>query len=170
MPYLNNLPPSIKKSLEDAKSAIDIPKLEAFEVYQKFKKAKKPNSIIEGDIPKKFIELLAPELAEPVTIIYNKISSSFQYPRQWVKESQFTIPKVFPPSSEDDLRPISRTFFCSKVYEAFLADWLLPVILPYMDPGQYGMKGSSIVHYLIRFLHFIHSSLDLKKPIFLVDQ
>ena len=26
------------------------------------------------------------------------------------------------------------------------------------------MKGSSIVHYLIRFLHFIHSSLDLKKP------
>ena len=26
------------------------------------------------------------------------------------------------------------------------------------------MKGSSIVHYLLRFLHFIHSSLDLKQP------
>ena len=32
-----------------------------------------------------------------------------------------------------------------------------------MDPGQYGMKGSSIVHYLIKFLHFIHSTLDLRK-------
>ena len=33
-----------------------------------------------------------------------------------------------------------------------------------MDPGQYATKGSSIVHYLIKFLHFIHSSLDLKQP------
>ena len=33
-----------------------------------------------------------------------------------------------------------------------------------MDPGQYGMKGSSIVHYLIKFLHFIHATLDLKQP------
>ena len=33
-----------------------------------------------------------------------------------------------------------------------------------MDPGQYGMKGSSIVHYLINFLHYIHSSLDLRQP------
>ena len=81
-----------------------------------------------------------------------------------MKESQISIPKVFPPTSEDDLRPISRTFFFSKVYEAFIADWLLPFILPFMDPGQYGMKGSSIVHYLIKFLHYIHSSLDLKQP------
>ena len=73
-------------------------------------------------------------------------------------------PKVFPPLSEDNLRPLSKTFFFSKVYEAFLVDWLLPFILPYMDPGQYGMKGSSIVHYLIKFLHYIHSSLDLKQP------
>ena len=82
----------------------------------------------------------------------------------WVKESQVTIPKVFPHNSEDDLRPLSKTFFFSKVYEAFLFDWLLPFILPYMDQGQYGMKGSSIVHYLIRFLHYIHSSLDLNQP------
>ena len=143
---------------------MNIPKLEAYEVFNKMKKAKKPNSVIPGDIPKQVIQLFSPELAEPVSIIYNKISSSFQYPRQWVKESQLAIPKVFPPSSEDDLRPISRTFFFSKVYESFIAEWLLPVILPYMDPGQYGMKGSSIVHYLIRFLHFIHSSLDLRQP------
>ena len=52
----------------------------------------------------------------------------------------------------------------SKVYESFIGKWLLPIIRPYMDPGQYGIKGSSIVHYLIKFLHFAHSSLDLKQP------
>ena len=29
-----------------------------------------------------------------------------------------------------------------------------------MDSGQYGIKGSSI----IKLLHFVHSSLDLKQP------
>ena len=161
---LDKLPPNVRQCIGDAKNESNIPKLEAYEVFNKMKKAKKPNSVIPGDIPKQVIQLFSPELAEPVSIIYNKISSSFQYPRQCVKESQLAIPKVFPPSSEDDLRPISRTFFFSKVYEYFIAEWLLPVILPYMDPGQYGMKGSSIVHYLIRFLHFIHSSLDLRQP------
>ena len=33
-----------------------------------------------------------------------------------------------------------------------------------MDSGQYGIKGSKIVHYLIKFLHFIHASLDLTQP------
>ena len=50
------------------------------------------------------------------------------------------------------------------VYESFIGEWILPFISPFMDPGQYGIKGSSIVHYLIKFLHFIHSSLDLKQP------
>ena len=81
-----------------------------------------------------------------------------------MKESQIPIPKVFPPNSEDDLRPVSRTFFFIKVYESFVSEWLLPFIQPFIDPGQYGMKGSSIVHYLIKFLRFVHSSLDLKQP------
>ena len=95
--------------MEAAKDAPDIPKLEAFDVYQKILKAKKPNSVIVGDVPKKILKLFTPELAEPVSRIFNKITFSAEYPRQWVKESQISIPKVFPPTSEDDLRPISRT-------------------------------------------------------------
>ena len=37
-------------------------------------------------------------------------------------------------------------------------------IKPFLDPNQCGMKGSSITHYLIKLLHFIHSTLDLRKP------
>ena len=110
------------------------------------------------------VQLFSTELASPLATIFNRITSSFLYPRQWVRESQIPIPKVFPPKTEDDLRPISKTFFFSKVYESFIGGWLLPIIRPYMDPGQYGIKGSSIVHYLIKFLHFAHSSLDLKQP------
>ena len=33
-----------------------------------------------------------------------------------------------------------------------------------MDPAQCGIKGLSINHYLIRFLHFIQSSLDSQIP------
>ena len=159
-----NLPPNIKNSIHEAKNDPCIPRLEPFQVYHKILKAKKPNSMVQGDVPKRILQLFSPELAEPISTIYNKINTTFEYPRQWVKESQIPIPKVFPPSSEDDLRPISKTFFFSKVYESFIAEWLLPFIRPFLDPGQYGMKGSSIVHYLIKFLHFIHSSLDLSQP------
>ena len=30
--------------------------------------------------------------------------------------------------------------------------------------GQYGLKGLSITHYLIKLLHFVHATLDLKNP------
>ena len=59
---------------------------------------------------------------------------------------------------------ISKTPFLSKVYEAFVAEWLLAVIRPFLDPAQCGLKGLSISHYLIRFTHFIHETLDHKTP------
>ena len=40
----------------------------------------------------------------------------------------------------------------------------MPIIQPYLDPGQCGLSGSSITHYLIKLLDFVHSTLDQKKP------
>ena len=37
---------------------------------------------------------------------------------------------------------------------------MIDVIKPHLDPDQFGMKGSSITHCLIKFLHFIHGSQD----------
>ena len=35
----------------------------------------------------------------------------------------------------------------------------------FLDPGQCeGLKGSSISHYLVRLLHFVHSYLDKNEP------
>ena len=68
------------------------------------------------------------------------------------------------PETLDDLRNIAKTPFISKVYESFIGEWLLPIIKPYLDPGQCGLKGFSITHYLIKLLHFVHVTLDLRKP------
>ena len=68
------------------------------------------------------------------------------------------------PASEDQLRNIAKTAFFSKVYESFVGEWLLGHIKEYLDPNQCGMKGLSTTHYLIKFLHFVHSNLDMKKP------
>ena len=97
-------------------------------------------------------------------MIYNSILKSFEYPRQWVVEHQIPVPKSHPPESEDSLRNIAKTAFLSKVFESFLADWLLPLVEPYLDPCQFGLKGGSITHYLLRLLKFIHEHLDLKSP------
>ena len=89
-------------------------------------------------------------------------------------EYQVPLPKVYPPASEDDLRNIAKTAFFSKCFESFLSDWLLPIVTPYLDPCQFGLKGASISHYLLKLLKFTYEYLDLKNPhavvVALVDQ
>ena len=140
------------------------PQLEEYEVFSKISKAKKPNSIVPGDLPKKLVQEFCVEFSTPVTVIYNSILKTLQYPRQWVVEHQIPIQKVPHPSSEDELRNIAKTAFYSKCFESFLSDWLLPIVGPFLDPCQYGLKGASIIHYLVKLLKFIHEYLDLKNP------
>ena len=134
------------------------------DVYIKIIRAKKPNSSVPGDLPKKIVQQFPDLLAIPTTFLFNSITTSAVYPEQWKTEHQIPLPKVFPPESEDDLRNIAKTPFLSKVYESFIAGWLLPIIQPFLDPGQCGMKGLSITHYLIKLLHFVHSTWDKRQP------
>ena len=117
-----------------------------------------------GDLPKKIIQEFSCELAYPMTIIYNSILQTLEYPRQWVVEYQIPLPKSKNPSSEDELRNIAKTSFFSKQFESFLSGWLLPIVEPFLDPCHYGLKGASINHYLFKLLKFIHEYLDLKNP------
>ena len=134
-------------------------------MYEKLRRSKKPNSTVPGDLPVKLVKALSPELAKPVACIYNQITQSGVYPRQWVVEHQVAIPKVRPPLTEDDTRNIAGTAFLSKQYESFIADWLMPYVEPFIDPGQCGgLKGSSITHYLVKLLNFVHIKLDQKQP------
>ena len=108
-------------------------------------KAKKPNGIVPGDLPKKLVQRCSSVLAEPVKHIFNKITSSAIFPSQWKIEHQNAIPKIYPPGDENDLRNLAKTPFFSKVYESFVGGWLLPIIKPYMDPGQCGLRGPRLL-------------------------
>ena len=50
-------------------------------------------------------------------------------------------------------------------FENILGDWLLPIVDPYLDPGQCGgLKNTSVNHYLVKLLNFIHTAVDQPTP------
>ena len=160
---MSSLPPNVQSYLSTCDQSL-APKLTPEEVYQRIKKAKKPNGLVSGDLPPRLVKHCGASLAVPVSAIFNSITANAEYPSLWKIEHQIAIPKSNPPQNEDELRNLSKTPFFSKVYESFIGGWLLPIIQPYLDPGQCGLKGLSITHYLIQLLHFVHSTLDMKKP------
>ena len=91
-----HLPPNIREHLNNPEDNVG-PKLSHYEVFQKLRKAKKPNSVVPGDLPRKLTQQCPSELTIPVTIIFNKITESKVYPLQWKVERQIAIPKVNPP-------------------------------------------------------------------------
>ena len=98
---------------------MNFPVLDEFDVYQKIKKAKKPKAGVPNDLPRKLIQEFAPELATPLSIIYNKIITSGKWPMKWKVEHGIPLKKVENPKSEDELRIISLSPFYSKVMEKF---------------------------------------------------
>ena len=88
-----NLAPSVRDKIEAARFDQTKPCLEEWQVYRRLPPAKKPNATVPGDLPVQLVKEFMPELAKPVSLIYNKITESGQYPRQWVIEYQIGIPK-----------------------------------------------------------------------------
>ena len=159
---MTNLPSFLQSYLMNNESPP--PVITEKEVYMRLRKAKKPNSKVPGDLPPKIVKKFPELLVEPLTVIYNKITKTAEYPSDWKIEYQVPIPKIESPDSEDQLRNIAKTNFFSKVYESFLGDWLLKIVKPHLDPDQCGLKGLSTTHYLIKFLHFVHEALDQRRP------
>ena len=158
-----SLPPTIIEFLSTPDQSL-VPHLSVLATKKRINRAKKPMGTVPGDLPRKLVQKCSDLIAFPASKIFNAISKAAIYPTAWKTEHQVAIPKSHPPENEDDLWNIAKTPFLSKVYESFIADWLISYIRPYLDPNQCGLKGLSITHYLIKFLHFVHSSLDMKKP------
>ena len=51
-------------------------RLGGWEVYEKLCKSKKPNSLIPGDLPVKLVKEFSPELAKPISVIFNRITET----------------------------------------------------------------------------------------------
>ena len=68
---VNNLPICHQRSL---------PIISEADVIERLKKAKKPNSTVPGDIPPVLYNHFATELARPITLVFNKITESLDWP------------------------------------------------------------------------------------------
>jgi len=66
-----------------------------------------------------------------------------------------------PRSIETDLRPISLLPTLAEVFESIVGRWFLYIILPTLDPYQFGaLRGRSTSHALVSILHQWCSTLD----------
>ena len=158
---IDSLPERVKKKIESPFNCSQATILEEYEIYEILKKRKQKKSSVPKDIPHKLKKEFLPELAKPISYIFNSISETGIYPKQWLTEFVTPIPKVSPPEIEDDLRNISLTADLSKNYEYILAEWLKPYIMKRMNPGQCGdLNRHSTTHYLIMLYNFILSNTD----------
>ena len=149
----------------DGIKSTEKPTLTQHQVYRTILRVKKPNSSVDGDIHKKLIQECPFLWAGPATDIFNKI---IQWPTKWNLEHAIPLHKTETSSqvkTEEDVRTVSKTNFLSKLLENLLGSWLLPIIEPYLDRGQCGgLSKSSINHYLIKLLDFIHTAVDQNTP------
>ena len=95
------------------------PQVEEFDVYQRINRIKKSKSTLPIDIPDELRKQCSPFLAAPVTTIINNSLTKSKYPQLWKHEWVTPAPKVSNPKDISDLRKISCTSNCSKVYESF---------------------------------------------------
>ena len=71
---VNSLPPRVRDKIQAEDVMKNAPKIEAFEVYEKFQKRKNKVTSVPGDIPSKVKNEFGPELASPVADIFNSIN------------------------------------------------------------------------------------------------
>ena len=90
---IEKLSPKLREKL---KMKQNVPIIEDHEVFEKIKRAKKPNSSVPRDIPKKVMIEFAAEYSKPAAKNMNLITQTGSYPRQWVREYQMAIVKKKP--------------------------------------------------------------------------
>ena len=112
------------------------------------------------NIPPQILKEFANELAEPVTLIFNKSLSSGLVPALWKDSSIIPIPKAKQVHLESDNRPIALTSVLSKVFEDFVVTWIIEDVGEQIDNRQFGsLKGTSTTYCLL-VLDLVHNWLS----------
>ena len=132
----------------------ELPSLSESEVEKMIKDARKPKSMVEGDIFPNLVNLCAAKLRTPVTDIFNTIIREHVWPLEWKREYVTVIPKKNIPESLADLRNISCTPLLSKIFEAYMLARIKEETS--IKANQYGgVKGCSTTHMVVGLLQEI---------------
>ena len=97
----------------------------------------------------------------PLTEIINDSLKKSLYPTIWKKEWVTPVPKITHPKVISDLRKISGTSDYSKVFEAFIKDWIMEDVSSKIDIGQFGgLSGVGTEHLIVCLMNRILQLLD----------
>ena len=89
-------------------------------------------------------------ISTPVCSIFNSSIREGHVPKLW--KSAEVLPLAKTPQPQLDL--ISLTPVISKVFEGFVFNWIARIVMPHIDPYQFGsVKTSSTTHALVHLLH-----------------
>ncbi|XP_033124956.1 uncharacterized protein LOC117123214, partial [Anneissia japonica] len=96
------------------------PQLLVSEVRQQLTKVQSSKAVPPGEIPPAIIKEFAPELAEPLTHIFNRSLSEGIVPKRWKQATVIPIPKKKGNVGLDQIRPISLTSLFVRILEHFV--------------------------------------------------
>ena len=120
-----------------------------YQIAGRLRAFKKPKFRVAGDLPPCLVNSCSDILAIPLTIIYNEVAASGEWPRQWTTETVTIIPKNSNPSGLSECRNLSCTPLFSKVLEAFVLDELRKET-KLLDSQYGGLKGMGVDHFLVK--------------------
>ena len=138
----------------------ELPTISELETYKLLNKYSK-KSLGPGDFPQKILQEFSPEFATPFCDILNCALKTGIFPDAYKRAEIIPIPKINPPRSLSDLRPISKTPIGGKIIEKVIVSELDKDIKGKLDNTQYGnCRGSSTTHYLIKMTDQAFKSAD----------
>ena len=119
------------------------------------------------DIPNWVLKNFASVICRPICSVFNSSINQGHVPSLWKCANVIPINKVPRPTSiNSDFRPISLTPVLSKILEGFVFEWLAAIIMPHIDPYQYGcVKKSSTTHALVHLIHQWLSATETPKSV-----
>ena len=114
---INSLPQHVKDQLIGIHSSSTCPRISEVEIWNVLNESKGGKSCIPGDLPPKIVKEFSAELAFPLSVLFNNIIQTGEWPQQWKVETGIPIPKNKILETEDDLRVVSLTANFSKILE-----------------------------------------------------
>ena len=131
---VQSLPPLLSVGIPTPPpESFDFPLISESQVFFKLKRLKR-TSITPVDIPIDLIKAFPDYLSGPLTLLFNQVTKTGEYPSIWKNGFITPIPKKDAPNDFSGVRPITMTPIFSKVYESFVAAWLKDRILDKIDP------------------------------------
>ncbi|XP_071508353.1 uncharacterized protein [Diadema antillarum] len=130
----NRLPSLDVSALPAYLPSLPPPKINRHEVYKRLKKLNASKAGHPGDIPIRLIKEFAYEISEPLTTIFNNCLQTGHFPSCWKTASVCPVPKTTPVVDFSQLRPLSITPILARVFEGFLAEWMMADVKPMIRP------------------------------------